>query len=814
MDKLNAKSGLGEGRFRLPTEAQWEYACRAGSTTRYCFGDDESKLGEYAWYRANSESKTHPVGEKKSNAWGLYDMHGNVCELCQDWCESDFGYYAKSPTDDPTGPPTGVGHAGRGIGWNCPAGGCRSAARIAIISLGYRDNCIGFRAARVLVEARVDTRLPVSIMPLKIQPIPPQTIEAGKPLSVVVTVEDPQRWNGKLRYTLAPDAHGATIDSHAGVFTWTPPSDQPAGQTQISVSAISRDGQMTQTSFIVTVTRPIPAPPLPPKVSGGKEIAIDLGGGVKLEMVLIAAGEFLMGSPASDRNAGGDEKPEHRVRITKPFYLGKYLVTQEQWKAVMGSNPSSFKGPKNPVERVSWDDCQQFLDKLNRREGNPGKFQLPTEAQWEYACRAGSRTRYCFGDDESGLGKYAWYGNNSGGKTHPVGEKKPNAWRLYDMHGNVWEWCQDWNDAGYYAKSPMDDPVGPATGVYRVHRGGSWSFGDKYCRSADRTGDGPGIRHSGLGFRGTLVLADTAAAVAKASGASIAVQPSDGSTANKPPLAPQIGADVASLRRRFPSARRLASNGYKPSWSPDGQQVSFSRGLNGGISIVDVKTLTFSTLIAPGTDPAWSPHDTNMIAFVRGAKLNDEEIWITNLSSKNSKRIAQGGWPVWAGDRRSLYFHSRKEGKILQISVDPPGEPVAVYDMPYTFYPPIRVDGKRTAYVDHENLVVLDIQTRAPLVKRHLGKWSGIAGGWSPDGKLLGYGALSLGHGDLKGDSIAGLWMMNVDTAQVIQVAEGPFTAPAWSPDGSKLAFDRRTVAGREIWMIETKELEKPLDAK
>ena len=165
------------------------------------------------------------------------------------------------------------------------------------------------------------------------------------------------------------------------------------------------------------------------------------------------------------------------MRITKPFYLGKYLVTQEQWEAVMGNNPSHFKGPKNPVEQVSWDDCQQFLEQA-QREGRPrgGKFQLPTEAQWEYACRAGSTTRYCFGDDESELGEYAWYDANSGSKTHPVGEKKPNAWGLYDMHGNVWEWCQDWYDGGYYANSPTDDPTGPATGSDRVFRGGGWDY--------------------------------------------------------------------------------------------------------------------------------------------------------------------------------------------------------------------------------------------------------------------------------------------------------------------------------------------------
>ena len=167
-----------------------------------------------------------------------------------------------------------------------------------------------------------------------------------------------------------------------------------------------------------------------PKEAGGKaksppkQLTIDLGKDIKLELVLIPAGEFLMGSPDSDKDAYIGEKPQHRVRITKPFYLGKYLVTQEQWEAVMGKNPSYFKGPKNPVEQVSWRDCQQFLGKLNAKSATGGgKFQLPSEAQWEYSCRAGSKTRYCFGDDDSKLGEYAWYKANSGSKPHPVGEK-------------------------------------------------------------------------------------------------------------------------------------------------------------------------------------------------------------------------------------------------------------------------------------------------------------------------------------------------------------------------------------------------------
>ena len=163
----------------------------------------------------------------------------------------------------------------------------------------------------------------------------------------------------------------------------------------------------------------------------------------------------------------------------------------------MGNNPSDFKGPKNPVEQVLWDDCQQFLGKLNAKSAaGAGKFQLPTEAQWEYACRAGSKTRYCFGDDEKQLGEYAWYGKNSDGKTHPVGEKKPNAWGLYDMHGNVWEWCQDWWKDGYYKESPVDDPTGPLKGSYRVLRGGSWSLPARYRRSGV-----PPLRRARVPFR-------------------------------------------------------------------------------------------------------------------------------------------------------------------------------------------------------------------------------------------------------------------------------------------------------------------------
>jgi len=247
-----------------------------------------------------------------------------------------------------------------------------------------------------------------------------------------------------------------------------------------------------------------------------KGLTIDLGKGVKLEMVLVPAGEFLMGSPDADKDARDEEKPQHRVRITRPFYLGKYPVTQEQWEVVMAANPSNFKGAKNPVESVGWDDCRQFIDKLNKiidklnKKPHPGggKFQLPSEAQWEYACRAGTASRYGFGDDEDSVGDYAWYLANSGDRPNPVGQKKPNAFGLFDMHGNVGEWCEDWYGERYYAESTRDDPTGPARGSTRVNRGGGWDRPARYCRSAFRSYYVPGFRLNFVGLRLALSASD------------------------------------------------------------------------------------------------------------------------------------------------------------------------------------------------------------------------------------------------------------------------------------------------------------------
>jgi formylglycine-generating enzyme required for sulfatase activity len=191
---------------------------------------------------------------------------------------------------------------------------------------------------------------------------------------------------------------------------------------------------------------------------------------IGMEFVLIPAGTFQMGS--DDSEAYNNERPAHTVRITQPFYLGKYEVTQGQWQAVMGSNPSRFTGdPNRPVEQVSWEDVQEFIRRLNAREGG-ATYHLPTEAEWEYAARAGTTSRWSFGDTARQLGRYGWYEENAGGQTHPVGQLQPNPWGLYDMHGNVWEWVQDWYAEDYYRRGTAVDPAGPSSGSSRVHRGG------------------------------------------------------------------------------------------------------------------------------------------------------------------------------------------------------------------------------------------------------------------------------------------------------------------------------------------------------
>jgi formylglycine-generating enzyme required for sulfatase activity len=410
--KLNANT---KGGYRLPTEAEWEHACRAGTKTAYFYGDNLTKSD------ANiDDSSTKVVGSYKPNAFGLYDMHGNVWEWCNDW----YGSLQNGEEPDPKGPVTGTNRVLRGGSFYNYVSRARSSYRFSS-SPSHRDNFdYGFRLARTAdLKAEIAPTLPKSD-PAEVMP--------------------------------------ATVNLLIVPFTET-----KAKEVQKSVAKSLK------------------------KEVEEKE---DLGKGIKLDLVLIPAGKFKMGSPESEKGRD-DNEPQHEVTLTKPIYMGKYEVTQEQWEAVMGSNPSSNKGPKLPVTVISWNDCQEFITKLNAKTN--GCYRLPTEEEWEYACRAGTSTAYSFGDGITP--KDANYKDSNINQTIKIGSYTQNAFGLYDMHGNVFEWCENWK--AEYTERSATDPKGPATGERRVLRGGAFYSNNLSVCSSCRNSDTPNLRFNNVGFR-------------------------------------------------------------------------------------------------------------------------------------------------------------------------------------------------------------------------------------------------------------------------------------------------------------------------
>ncbi|WP_278855535.1 SUMF1/EgtB/PvdO family nonheme iron enzyme [Leyella stercorea] len=283
---------------------------------------------------------------------------------------------------------------------------------------------------------------------------------------------------------------------------------------------LTKEAMATQQSIVsqpIVAQQPMEQTP----VTNVDNISIPVKNGISIDMVRVEAGKFTMGATAEMENPHHSEKPTHQVTLTNDYYIGKYEVTQALWKAVMGNNPSKFKGNnqalwktmmgKNPskfegdnlpVEQVSWDDCQEFISKLNRITGK--MFRLPTEAEWEYAARGGNKSRGYQYSGNNNLSDVAWYEDNSRMKTHAVGTKQPNELGIYDMSGNVYEWCQDWE--GAYSSSSQVNPTGANSGSFRVIRGGSWVNCAVVCRSSYRYGRTPDYRDSHLGLR--LVLSE------------------------------------------------------------------------------------------------------------------------------------------------------------------------------------------------------------------------------------------------------------------------------------------------------------------
>ena len=257
----------------------------------------------------------------------------------------------------------------------------------------------------------------------------------------------------------------------------------------------SNPADVSTTASIVSVS-PVQVPAVPSNTISDDVITIPVKDGICIEMVKVEAGTFMMGATSEMKDPYDNEKPMHQVTLTNDYYIGKYEVTQALWEVVMGSNPSNFKGDKLPVEEVSWNDCQEFISKLNSLAGR--KFRLPTEAEWEYAARGGKKSRGYQYSGSRKISDVAWYDRNSGRKTHPVGTKHANELGIYDMAGNVSEWCSDWY--GSYLSSSQANPTGADRGSDRVYRGGSWCGNAMTCRSSYRGGFAPvyGFYNSGL----------------------------------------------------------------------------------------------------------------------------------------------------------------------------------------------------------------------------------------------------------------------------------------------------------------------------
>jgi len=365
--------------FRLPTEAEWEYAARGSSGAKECLYAGSNTLDNVAWYNGNSSIRPHEVATKIPNQLALYDMSGNVMEWCNDW----YGAYSSDAQTNPTGPDSGTMRVCRGGGWGYGSDLCRVSCRTSFAPTNSMNENLGLR------------------------------------------------------------------------LVWEPKNNDE----------------------IFTVN------------------------GVTFKMVAVEGGTFMMGAADNDTEAWDNEKPAHQVKLSS-YSIGETEVTQALWQAVMGDNPSYFQGDLNrPVDDVSWNACQTFISKLNELTGK--SFRLPTEAEWEFAARGGNLSQGYKYSGSNDIEEVAWYKLNAeyvSAETRAVATKSPNELGLYDMSGNVWEWCQDWYKSTYYSNSPTVNPTGPVSGSIHVFRGGCWLSYPLSCRVL-RRGEDPYYANHVLGLR-------------------------------------------------------------------------------------------------------------------------------------------------------------------------------------------------------------------------------------------------------------------------------------------------------------------------
>ena len=339
--------------------------------------------------------------------------------------------------------------------------------------------------------------------PVKLQKL---TINYSPANAMVLIDSQPYQGNGRLELELPIGSHDYQIVAmgyiaNSGSVNLTSSAPRTITETltkaePVQQSTVQQSDNVQSAAATQSTSSTLSAVPSSASVSGAAVETFTVNG-VSFNMVRVDGGTFTMGATSEqDSDAAKDEKPAHQVTLST-YSIGETEVTQALWKAVMGNKPSKFKGDNLPVELVSWDDCQTFISKLNTATGK--RFRLPTEAEWEYAARGGSKSRGYKYSGSNTIGDVAWYGSNSGSKTHNVKTKQPNELGLYDMSGNVWEWCQDWY--GSYRSRSKTNPTGPSSGSDRVYRGGSWIGLARNCRSSYRSGDMPSGRISYLGLR-------------------------------------------------------------------------------------------------------------------------------------------------------------------------------------------------------------------------------------------------------------------------------------------------------------------------
>ncbi len=453
--RLNEKTGK---NYRLPTEAEWEYAARGGVKSNGYKYAGSNDIGEVAWYSGNSDNTTHIVGTKAPNELGIYDMSGNVFEWCQDW----FGNYSDASQTSPTGPENGTMRIRRGGGYSSSARLCRTSYRVGWLPTAS----VSLNGLRLVRDIENPSWFGLSESVIRMEQYEHRTVNI---------------LNGNGSYTVTGGGNivSCQVEGERLIVTGL-----EAGTTTIAVTD-NATGQKAYLTVVVTDLDWIPIDPLP---------------NIRIRMVHVRGGSFTMGATSEQgSDAQSNESPTHEVTLDD-YYICDSEVTQRLWEYVMGSNPSYFGDDNNyytyPVESVTWEDCQLFIARLSAMTGY--SFRLPTEAEWEYAARGGVRSRgYKFAGSDT-LANVGWYSTNSSGTTHAIKGKNCNELTLYDMSGNVAEWCQDWY--GTYGADAQINPIGPSSGSQRIRRGGYYSTTERYCRVSSRSYNSPtsGNRYTGL----------------------------------------------------------------------------------------------------------------------------------------------------------------------------------------------------------------------------------------------------------------------------------------------------------------------------